>query len=78
MSQALFTISVVLGLVACGSSLLLLWAALDSWNPNGIFHKWGIGSMPFGKVWSHACVCMCTCVCMCVYVCVCVCVCVCV
>ncbi|KAG2442954.1 hypothetical protein HXX76_003029 [Chlamydomonas incerta] len=48
--RALFTISIVLGLVACGSSLLLLWAALDSWNPSGIFHKWGIGSMPFGKI----------------------------
>ncbi|KAG2442961.1 hypothetical protein HXX76_003035 [Chlamydomonas incerta] len=47
---ALFGISIVLGMVACGSSLLLLWAALDSWNPSGIFQKWGIGGMPYGKV----------------------------
>ncbi|GLI68820.1 hypothetical protein VaNZ11_013324 [Volvox africanus] len=47
---ALFAVSIVLGMVACGSSLLLLWAALDSWNPDGIFHKWGIGSMPYGKI----------------------------
>jgi H+-transporting ATPase len=48
--QALFTTSIVLGMVACGSSLLLLWAALDSWNPAGIFQKWGIGGMPYGKI----------------------------
>ncbi|GLC35933.1 hypothetical protein PLESTB_000520800 [Pleodorina starrii] len=47
---ALFTTSIVLGLVACGSSLLLLWAALDSWNPSGIFQKWGLGGMPYGKI----------------------------
>ncbi|GIL72639.1 hypothetical protein Vretimale_4385 [Volvox reticuliferus] len=47
---ALFAVSIVLGMVACGSSLLLLWAALDSWNTDGIFHKWGIGSMPYGKI----------------------------
>jgi hypothetical protein len=33
---ALFIISSVLGAVACGSSLLLLWAALDSNNPTGM------------------------------------------
>mmetsp|Transcript_34189 Transcript_34189/g.75828 ORF Transcript_34189/g.75828 Transcript_34189/m.75828 type:complete len:1030 (+) Transcript_34189:195-3284(+) len=48
--KALFCISIILGAVACGSSLLLLWAALDSWNPDGIFHKWGIGAMPYGKI----------------------------
>ncbi|EFJ47104.1 hypothetical protein VOLCADRAFT_105176 [Volvox carteri f. nagariensis] len=47
---ALFVVSIVLGMVACGSSLLLLWAALDSWNPDGIFHKWGIGRMSYGKI----------------------------
>lgn len=47
---ALFAISSILGAVACGSSLLLLWAALDSWNPEGIFQKWGIGAMPYGKI----------------------------
>ncbi|KAG2499212.1 hypothetical protein HYH03_002792 [Edaphochlamys debaryana] len=48
--RALFTISIVLGMVACGSSLLLLWAALDSWRPGGIFQTWGIGGVPYGKI----------------------------
>ncbi|GFR41408.1 hypothetical protein Agub_g2091 [Astrephomene gubernaculifera] len=48
--KALFTISIVLGLVACGSSLLLLWAALDSWNPGSIFQRWRIGGVPYGKI----------------------------
>ncbi|GLC35934.1 hypothetical protein PLESTB_000520900 [Pleodorina starrii] len=47
---ALFAVSIVLGMVACGSSILLLWAALDSWNHNGIFHKWGMGRMDYGKI----------------------------
>ncbi|GFR41407.1 hypothetical protein Agub_g2090 [Astrephomene gubernaculifera] len=48
--KVLFAVSIVLGGVACGSSILLLWAALDSWNPDGIFQKWGMGSMPYGKI----------------------------
>lgn len=48
--KALFSISCILGAVACGSSLLLLWASLDSWNPDGIFQKWGLGPMPYGHV----------------------------
>ncbi|EFJ47201.1 hypothetical protein VOLCADRAFT_61631, partial [Volvox carteri f. nagariensis] len=47
---ALFTTSIVLGMVACGSSLLLLWAALDSWNPDGIFQRWHIGGVQYGKI----------------------------
>ena len=47
---ALFATSVILGSVACGSSLLILWAALDSWNPTGLFAKWGLPPMPYGKV----------------------------
>jgi H+-transporting ATPase len=46
----LFVISSILGSVACGSSLLLLWAALDSWNTGSVFHRWGLGRMPYGKV----------------------------
>ncbi|KAG2499210.1 hypothetical protein HYH03_002791 [Edaphochlamys debaryana] len=46
----LFAVSCVLGAVACGSSLLILWAALDSWNPDGIFQKWGMGGMSYGKI----------------------------
>ena len=33
--QVLFTVSSVLGGVACVSSLLLLWVCLDSYNSNG-------------------------------------------
>jgi len=47
---ALFFTSCILGGVACGSSILLLWSALDSWNPNGIFQKWNIGGMPYGHI----------------------------
>ena len=48
--KVLFLISSVLGGVACLSSLILLWAALDSWNPQGVFQKWGMGAMPYGHV----------------------------
>ncbi|KXZ56375.1 hypothetical protein GPECTOR_1g332 [Gonium pectorale] len=48
--RSLFAVSIVLGAVACGSSILLLWAALDSWNPDGIFQKWGMGPMEYGKI----------------------------
>ncbi len=47
---ALFFISCILGGVACGSSLLLLWAGLDSWNPDGIFAKFGIPGLDYGKI----------------------------
>lgn len=47
---ALFAISLILGCVACGSSLLLLWAALDSWNPDGLFAKFGLPGMTYGKI----------------------------
>ena len=42
---ALFTTSIILGMVACGSSLLILWAALDSWTKGGLFDDWGIHPM---------------------------------
>lgn len=48
--QALFLISIVLGAVACGSSLLLLWAALDSWNPDGIFAHFHLPGQPYGHI----------------------------
>ena len=31
------------------SSLLLLWAALDSWNTNGLFHKMGLPGIKFDQ-----------------------------
>jgi len=46
----LFIVSCVLGAVACGSSLLLLWGTLDSWNPHGWFAAFGIGGVSYGHV----------------------------
>jgi len=37
----------VLGLVAFGSSLLILYGALDSWSPDSWFQKLAI--TPYGK-----------------------------
>ena len=36
--------------VACGSSLLLLGAALGSANPDGIFGGMGLPPMEYGKI----------------------------
>jgi len=47
---AIFCIATVLGAVACASSLLLLWAALDSNNPVGLFAGIGIPPIEYGKV----------------------------
>jgi len=46
----LFIVSLVLGVVACGSSLLLLWGCLDSWNPHGWFAAFGIGGLSYGHI----------------------------
>ena len=48
--QGLFLTSIVLGAVACGSSLLLLWAALDSGTPGSLFAQLGLPPMPYGKI----------------------------
>jgi len=48
--RVLFVISIVLGAVACGSSLLLLWAALDSWRPESWFQAWNIGGCSYGHI----------------------------
>jgi len=45
----LFSIAIVLGSVGCGASLLLLAAALDSNNPNGIFAGLGLPPVEYGK-----------------------------
>jgi H+-transporting ATPase len=37
--RRLFCQAAVLGFVACVSSLLMLAAALDSWNPHGLFQR---------------------------------------
>jgi len=46
----LFIVSSVLGAVACGSSLLLLWAALDSNNPSGVFAGMSLPPMEYGQI----------------------------
>jgi H+-transporting ATPase len=47
---SLFLTSIVLGSVACGSSLLLLWAALDSHNPLGVFAWMHIPPIAYAKI----------------------------
>ena len=53
----------MLSIVALASSLLLLWAALDSWNPHGLFHMFGLPGMKFDQVvtlmYLKVCVCVC-------------------
>jgi H+-transporting ATPase len=48
--RSLFTTSIMLGMVACASSLLLLWACLDSWNADGLFAQWGLPPLSYGKI----------------------------
>jgi len=46
----LFITSTILGMVSCVSSLLLLWFLLTSHQPNGFFHKLGIGGVDYGQI----------------------------
>ena len=46
----LFTVSSTLGMVACVSSLLLLWFLLDSWNPDGVWQKIGLNGVDYGQI----------------------------
>ena len=46
----LFTIGFVLAFVAFISSILLLWALLDSWNEDSLFQVWGLGGLTFGQI----------------------------
>jgi H+-transporting ATPase len=48
--QVIFTVASVMAAVALGSSLLLLWAALDSHNPTGLFAKMGLPGMHYGQI----------------------------
>ena len=48
--KVLFTVAIVLGSVACSSSLILLWCMLDSWNIGGIFQGMGIGGVEYGTL----------------------------
>jgi H+-transporting ATPase len=47
---ALFFVSSVLAGVALGSSLLLLWAGLDSWKEGSIFQETGLGGLRYGQI----------------------------
>ena len=46
----LFAISIALGFVACASSLLLLYWALSSGNPNSTFASLGLPPMAYGEI----------------------------
>ena len=48
--RCLWIISAVLALPALGSSLLLLWAALESFAPGSLFSKFGLPGIPYPKV----------------------------
>ena len=48
--RAVFFIASVLAAVAMGSSLLLLWGALDSHSPGSMFSKFGLPAMPYEKI----------------------------
>ena len=48
--QVIFTVAAVLGGVACLSSLLLLWACLDSHRRGSLFHRMHLPSIPYGKI----------------------------
>lgn len=48
----LFIQSSILGVVSCGSSLLLLQFLLDSWNPDGFFQKLGLSGVQYGQITS--------------------------
>eukprot|EP00121_Abeoforma_whisleri_P000944 Awhi_evm1s839 len=48
--KVLFIISIVLGSIACASSLLLLYLCLDSGSDGSIFQKMGLPEMPYGKI----------------------------
>jgi H+-transporting ATPase len=47
---ALFVASSTLGAVSCGSSLLLLFLLLDSWNPSGFLQSLGMDGLQYGQV----------------------------
>eukprot|EP00475_Leptophrys_vorax_P036534 TRINITY_DN618_c0_g1_i1.p1 TRINITY_DN618_c0_g1~~TRINITY_DN618_c0_g1_i1.p1 ORF type:complete len:1011 (+),score=340.86 TRINITY_DN618_c0_g1_i1:202-3033(+) len=48
--RVIFTIGLVLGGVACISSLLILHWSLDSWNTKGVYQSIGIGGIQYGQV----------------------------
>lgn len=48
--QVIFTVASVLGSVACLSSLLLLWACLQSGHPHSLFRRMHLPPIPYAKI----------------------------
>jgi H+-transporting ATPase len=48
--RVLFTVGTVLAVVACASSLLLLYVSLDSWRDGSVYDRLGIGGMCYGQI----------------------------
>jgi len=48
--NVLFVVSIALGAVACGSSLVLLYFMLTSWDEGGLFQRMGIGGLRYGQI----------------------------
>lgn len=48
--RQIFFMASVLGLVACLSSLLLLWMCLDAHNPGSAFQRMGLPAIEYGKI----------------------------
>eukprot|EP01111_Echinosteliopsis_oligospora_P009981 TRINITY_DN3021_c0_g1_i1.p1 TRINITY_DN3021_c0_g1~~TRINITY_DN3021_c0_g1_i1.p1 ORF type:complete len:1047 (+),score=290.77 TRINITY_DN3021_c0_g1_i1:125-3265(+) len=46
----LFIVSISLGAIACGSSLILLYFCLTSWDDNNLFQAIGIGGLHYGQI----------------------------
>jgi len=49
---ALFVVSSTLAVIAVVSSLLLLWGAIDSWNPDNPFYGMGLRKLKYSQVTS--------------------------
>lgn len=48
--KALFLVSTAMAIIACLSSLLLLFFSLDSWTPHHLYQHWGIGGLSYGQI----------------------------
>ncbi|WIA12441.1 hypothetical protein OEZ85_012477 [Tetradesmus obliquus] len=48
--KVLWVISAVLASIAMLSSILLLWAAIDSGNPAGVFQRWGLPLIHYDQI----------------------------
>lgn len=64
----LWCISTVLAAIACLSSLILLWAALDSGNAGSVFSAFGLPRVPYPQVITMMYLKVCVCVgCVCIW-----------